>query len=174
MIRRPPRSTLFPYTTLFRSSFDFCSYDVDVGDSVWLTSNVTTILPGATFTPVAGNPACATVTWVAQVLGFGYVFTIVAKDNACPNTGINTFVFIAETVENTGNKEKRRKAGLKIYPNPTTGKFTVQGATAEIQIFDLFGRLLLHSNEPEIDMSSYPAGLYLWQVGDVRGKLVKE
>ena len=22
MIRRPPRSTLFPYTTLFRSSFD--------------------------------------------------------------------------------------------------------------------------------------------------------
>src|SRR5256885_16106387 len=23
MIRRPPRSTLFPYTTLFRSSFDF-------------------------------------------------------------------------------------------------------------------------------------------------------
>src|SRR5258705_4805318 len=25
MIRRPPRSTLFPYTTLFRSSFKFCS-----------------------------------------------------------------------------------------------------------------------------------------------------
>src|SRR2546421_4672551 len=24
MIRRPPRSTLFPYTTLFRSSFDAC------------------------------------------------------------------------------------------------------------------------------------------------------
>src|SRR2546430_6410679 len=23
MIRRPPRSTLFPYTTLFRSTFDF-------------------------------------------------------------------------------------------------------------------------------------------------------
>src|SRR4051812_49664504 len=25
MIRRPPRSTLFPYTTLFRSSTRFCS-----------------------------------------------------------------------------------------------------------------------------------------------------
>src|SRR3712207_7227678 len=24
MIRRPPRSTLFPYTTLFRSSFRYC------------------------------------------------------------------------------------------------------------------------------------------------------
>src|SRR3712207_9266024 len=26
MIRRPPRSTLFPYTTLFRSQFDFLGY----------------------------------------------------------------------------------------------------------------------------------------------------
>src|SRR2546430_15323988 len=40
MIRRPPRSTLFPYTTLFRSGFhwahlDFLSKDVDqVGKSV--------------------------------------------------------------------------------------------------------------------------------------------
>src|SRR2546425_3951079 len=35
MIRRPPRSTLFPYTTLFRSDFDSviattCSLDVQV------------------------------------------------------------------------------------------------------------------------------------------------
>src|SRR5688572_31262402 len=38
MIRRPPRSTLFPYTTLFRSVFDDGPADV-VGDSVgeaWL------------------------------------------------------------------------------------------------------------------------------------------
>src|SRR3712207_6933487 len=27
MIRRPPRSTLFPYTTLFRSRFDGMSFD---------------------------------------------------------------------------------------------------------------------------------------------------
>src|SRR5439155_10799799 len=31
MIRRPPRSTLFPYTTLFRSTDDFCSRD----EAVW-------------------------------------------------------------------------------------------------------------------------------------------
>src|SRR5260221_2840211 len=30
MIRRPPRSTLFPYTTLFRSHFDDYSRQVDV------------------------------------------------------------------------------------------------------------------------------------------------
>src|SRR5258708_10365947 len=31
MIRRPPRSTLFPYTTLFRSIWDGCVFGVSVG-----------------------------------------------------------------------------------------------------------------------------------------------
>src|SRR3712207_8488965 len=34
MIRRPPRSTLFPYTTLFRSGVDDTLYDVDDVDLV--------------------------------------------------------------------------------------------------------------------------------------------
>src|SRR3712207_7586630 len=29
MIRRPPRSTLFPYTTLFRSGLDFIEYQYE-------------------------------------------------------------------------------------------------------------------------------------------------
>src|SRR3989442_6746602 len=31
MIRRPPRSTLFPYTTLFRSRTEMASFDQHVG-----------------------------------------------------------------------------------------------------------------------------------------------
>src|SRR2546427_9559706 len=31
MIRRPPRSTLFPYTTLFRSAFEK-EFDIDIPD----------------------------------------------------------------------------------------------------------------------------------------------
>src|SRR2546430_8840228 len=31
MIRRPPRSTLFPYTTLFRSTDDGAETDLDLG-----------------------------------------------------------------------------------------------------------------------------------------------
>ncbi len=63
---------------------------------------------------------------------------------------------------------------IYIYPNPSTGIFTVANATGEIQVYDLFGRLLLHSNKRQIDMSSYPAGLYIWSVGSARGKLIKE
>src|SRR2546422_4132141 len=32
MIRRPPRSTLFPYTTLFRSRIGLGEYDITLGD----------------------------------------------------------------------------------------------------------------------------------------------
>src|SRR5437667_6468141 len=38
MIRRPPRSTLFPYTTLFRSMCRVCPIAVPVLDSVAITT----------------------------------------------------------------------------------------------------------------------------------------
>src|SRR2546430_17302771 len=51
MIRRPPRSTLFPYTTLFRSHFDFDRYDIRPGDTTildasaaWLRANAGTLV----------------------------------------------------------------------------------------------------------------------------------
>src|SRR2546430_4760141 len=57
MIRRPPRSTLFPYTTLFRSVGDWLAYvrrQLEQGQPVSLTQNVP---PGVTF--VSANSADA-------------------------------------------------------------------------------------------------------------------
>src|SRR2546430_10292260 len=34
MIRRPPRSTLFPYTTLFRSSYEMALDDMEAAKSI--------------------------------------------------------------------------------------------------------------------------------------------
>jgi len=63
---------------------------------------------------------------------------------------------------------------ISIYPNPTTGKFTVQGAKGEIEVYDLFGRLVLRTNKPEIDMSGYPASIYMIKVGEAVRKLIKQ
>ena len=71
-----------------------------------------------------------------------------------------------------GVMEEPNQQSFKIYPNPTTGKFRVQGATAEIQLFDLFGRLVLRTNEPEIDMSRVPKGIYFVRVGEVVKKVI--
>lgn len=70
---------------------------------------------------------------------------------------------------------KRQDIGLAVYPNPTEGKFTVssrQGAIKKVEVFDLFGRLLLRSNKPEIDMSGFPEGMYFVQVNEVVQKVI--
>src|SRR2546430_16120142 len=66
MIRRPPRSTLFPYTTLFRSKAYIASMKSDLrnlvtaeeaffADSVKYSTNVTSKVGGVACTPVAGQ-----------------------------------------------------------------------------------------------------------------------
>src|SRR3712207_8867196 len=37
MIRRPPRSTLFPYTTLFRSNIEVHPYEIERFQGSWIT-----------------------------------------------------------------------------------------------------------------------------------------
>ena len=71
-----------------------------------------------------------------------------------------------------GIDEVKDVSMLAIYPNPTTGVFTVQGATGTIEVHDLFGRLVLHTNELQIDMSQQPNGVYIVRVGDAVRKLV--
>src|SRR2546430_7367389 len=44
MIRRPPRSTLFPYTTLFRSA-KFAAAHYHLGVALWLEGNREEALP---------------------------------------------------------------------------------------------------------------------------------
>src|SRR2546429_5988964 len=68
MIRRPPRSTLFPYTTLFRSSF----FDYGFGNVTGTTTNGTGMLQvlawyGAA-TYAQATTRGATVAW-SQTLG---------------------------------------------------------------------------------------------------------
>src|SRR3712207_9226684 len=65
MIRRPPRSTLFPYTTLFRSVDDWRGWDWVDGDAVPVDAN-------RHGTPVAGT--------IAAVRGNGIGVAGVAPD----------------------------------------------------------------------------------------------
>jgi len=65
-----------------------------------------------------------------------------------------------------------RGRGVLLYPNPATGAFTVQGATGTIQVYDLFGRLVLRTNERQVDMSHQPKGIYIVKSGELVRKLI--
>jgi len=71
-----------------------------------------------------------------------------------------------------GIEENNTEATFNIHPNPTTGIFTVQGTATGIQVYDLLGHLVLRTNKKEIDMGSYPAGIYMVRVGEVVRKIV--
>lgn len=59
-----------------------------------------------------------------------------------------------------------------LYPNPTTGLFTVQGGTSEIEVYDMVGCKVLATTKKEIDLSSYAKGIYLIRVGEAVRKIV--
>src|SRR3989441_591568 len=63
MIRRPPRSTLFPYTTLFRSGVAFAQQPVvQLRDGSGNPVSQSGVLVTATVTPAGATPTNATAT----------------------------------------------------------------------------------------------------------------
>ena len=70
-------------------SFDIQFSDPDPNDSVFLTHNIATVLPGATVTVTPGNPATLSVSWTATpVPGNFLIFNVQAEDDACPVVGL--------------------------------------------------------------------------------------
>src|SRR2546427_13147989 len=62
MIRRPPRSTLFPYTTLFRSLWEGTSGAIFLSISTWSEDCINTLLMKAHLQIVA-RPECVPRIW---------------------------------------------------------------------------------------------------------------
>ena len=108
------------------------------------------------------------------VAGYHYGDSITFGNTTLVNAGSND-MFVARLTDSllVGiNTDELTISPVYVFPNPTTGKFTVVNKSGEITVCDLFGRLLLRSKEVLIDMSSYPAGFYIWRVGNATGTLV--
>jgi len=72
-----------------------------------------------------------------------------------------------------------RIADLKVYPNPTQGRFRIDGDFQRISLYDFSGRMLLSkSREEHYDISSLRPGLYLLTIhrkeGDQTLKIIKK
>ncbi|HIA05158.1 MAG TPA: T9SS type A sorting domain-containing protein [Flavobacteriales bacterium] len=58
-----------------------------------------------------------------------------------------------------------------IYPNPTTGILTIEGAEGTTQVYDIYGRLVLTANTNTLDISQAADGIYFVRVVDEQGKV---
>src|SRR3712207_7556354 len=79
MIRRPPRSTLFPYTTLFRSS----TVNAPEQDPLGIAGTTNgSVLRSSTFTPTAGQTLSFTFNYItSDGAGFSdYAYVRLIKD----------------------------------------------------------------------------------------------
>ncbi|NRA12171.1 MAG: hypothetical protein HRT57_09480, partial [Crocinitomicaceae bacterium] len=75
-------------------SFDLVFEDGNVGDDVTLTSNLGTVIPGATFTITGTNPVTGTVTWTPLGTDAGFHnFMVTVQDNGCPLLGTQVFAY---------------------------------------------------------------------------------
>ncbi|MEO8066873.1 MAG: gliding motility-associated C-terminal domain-containing protein [Flavobacteriales bacterium] len=74
--------------------FDLTIVDPDTAQSVTLESNVTSALPGSTFSYSGTNPITATICWDPAGYNEEFAnFQIVATDNACPVTAFSTYAY---------------------------------------------------------------------------------
>ena len=73
---------------------------------------------------------------------------------------------VASISENTFDSD------LQIYPNPTTGLFTIEGAIGTTKVIDPLGRLVFTTTKSEIDLSDQPKGIYFVSIGETVRKLV--
>lgn len=72
--------------------FDVVFQDtVDLGDTLTIITDGTTLLPGATFTQTGVNPVTGTFCWTSQPGFLNDVVTFTVQDNGCPVRGVNSF-----------------------------------------------------------------------------------
>jgi gliding motility-associated-like protein len=69
--------------------------DPNPGDNLSITTNVTSVLPGATLTTSGTNPLTATINWnpPSGYSGANTSFSLTVRDDACLIYGLQTFVY---------------------------------------------------------------------------------
>lgn len=67
---------------------------------------------------------------------------------------------------------------VSIYPNPTSSKIYIKKVgiieIEDLILFDVSGKIISHSDKSEIDMSTFPKGIYYAKVNTNKGVILKK
>src|SRR5258707_15617069 len=123
MIRRPPRSTLFPYTTLFRSHFDLGGDPISMVILIETSSRIEALLPEIRKTGILFTQTVMGPTGEAAVVGF--------NDSV---DKLQDFTTNADLIENTIAHLGEGTSGSKLFDAMAVGVERLSGrpqATAD-------------------------------------------
>jgi uncharacterized repeat protein (TIGR02543 family) len=115
--------------------------------------------------PVPTRSRYSFTGWNTAQNGNGTLYT-----STTAYTTASNITLYAQWTAATAVAKTQSAAPLKIYPNPTTGAVTVESDGAEVQLYTLSGVRLMQTRARRIDLSGYPAGVYLLRAG---GKIAK-
>jgi hypothetical protein len=63
------------------------------------------------------------------------------------------------------NENEVDENSIVIYPNPINDYLTIKSSSfLSVEVFDVYGKLVLSTNESKIDLSSQPSGIYILKV----------
>src|SRR5256885_1175607 len=176
MIRRPPRSTLFPYTTLFRSSQNPTNFGADLSRTIsWQVSdgtlNSSTQTTTVNITAVNNAPVLGNVAASASYGSLGAPTTLSAgttvSDVDSPNLASATVSITSGLL--TGDTLAASTSGTNITTSysASTGVLSLTGNDTLVhyqQVLDIF----IISPPPQ-KPTIFPSALLLpisWQVSD--------
>jgi hypothetical protein len=81
-------------------------------------------------------------------------------------TGYDLSSGVSDYTDNSGK--------ITVFPNPANDVISISGILGirEISLYDVTGRFILSSTEPEINVSALKTGLYIIKVTDLRGNML--
>jgi hypothetical protein len=85
-------------------------------------------------------------------------------------TGFTLIVVPQEPVTEINNPFEADE-GFAIYPNPTTGPFTVKGLEGNARLYDLYGKLIMASKNSAWNITGLSNGIYFLKLKDEKGRV---
>jgi gliding motility-associated-like protein len=83
-------------------TFDIVGTDGNSGDSVFISSNFTTVFPSGTFSTSGNNPTTASFSWTPGTADTGkHFFIVTVKDDNCPVFSTQTHAYVITVLNDT-------------------------------------------------------------------------
>ena len=62
-------------------------------------------------------------------------------------------------------------SSVKLYPNPASDRFTVEGKVTEVEVLDALGQMVYQGADNTIEVATWPQGVYFVRIVDENGAI---